>query len=111
MIDGCMQWQQMGLAPPEAVTRATEAHLQAEDALAAWMDVGPQARSAGFGRVRFLVLVLPCVTPHSSESPAHRPLRNFGLKVGIVGKPRRSFSMAIAFDCSSWRWVSSIRSF
>jgi hypothetical protein len=25
--------------------------------------------------------------------------------------PRRSFSMAIAFDCSSLRWVSSIRSF
>jgi hypothetical protein len=25
--------------------------------------------------------------------------------------PRRSFSMAIAFDCNSLRWVSSIRSF
>jgi hypothetical protein len=25
--------------------------------------------------------------------------------------PRRSFSRAIAFDCSSLRWVSSIRSF
>ena len=25
--------------------------------------------------------------------------------------PRRSFSMAIAFDCRSWRCVSSIRSF
>ena len=24
---------------------------------------------------------------------------------------RRSFSIAIAFDCRSWRWVSSIRSF
>src|SRR5262249_47416612 len=25
--------------------------------------------------------------------------------------PRRSFSMAMAFDCNSLRWVSSIRSF
>jgi putative DNA primase/helicase len=38
MIEGCMQWQQIGLAPPEAVTSATEAYLQAEDALSAWMD-------------------------------------------------------------------------
>jgi hypothetical protein len=30
----------------------------------------------GFGRVRFLVLVLPRVIPHSGESPAHRQHAN-----------------------------------
>jgi putative DNA primase/helicase len=38
MIAGCLQWQKCGLAPPEAVTRATAAYLDAEDAMAAWLD-------------------------------------------------------------------------
>jgi putative DNA primase/helicase len=38
MIAGCLQWQQCGLAPPAAVTRATTAYLDAEDAMAAWLD-------------------------------------------------------------------------
>jgi putative DNA primase/helicase len=38
MIAGCLEWQKRGLAPPEAVTRATAAYLEAEDALAAWLD-------------------------------------------------------------------------
>ena len=38
MIGGCVQWQQMGLAPPVAVTGATAAYLEAEDAFAAWID-------------------------------------------------------------------------
>jgi putative DNA primase/helicase len=47
MIEGCLEWQRIGLAPPKAVTAATDAYLQAEDALAAWMDeeceLDPQA--------------------------------------------------------------------
>jgi len=38
MVEGCIQWQQIGLAPPQAVTSATEAYLQSEDALTAWID-------------------------------------------------------------------------
>jgi putative DNA primase/helicase len=38
MIAGCLQWQKRGLAPPEAVTLATAAYLEAEDAMAAWLD-------------------------------------------------------------------------
>lgn len=37
MIQGCLDWQQKGLAPPTAVTAATEAYLEAEDATAAWI--------------------------------------------------------------------------
>ena len=33
-----MQWQQMGLAPPKAVTSATDAYMEAEDALTAWIE-------------------------------------------------------------------------
>jgi putative DNA primase/helicase len=38
MIEGCLAWQQLGLAPPKAVTEATAAYLEAEDPLAAWIE-------------------------------------------------------------------------
>lgn len=38
MIQGCLDWQRCGLAPPAVVTAATAAYLDAEDALAAWID-------------------------------------------------------------------------
>jgi putative DNA primase/helicase len=33
MIDGCMIWQKMGLAPPQAVIDATNKYLESEDAI------------------------------------------------------------------------------
>ena len=38
MIEGCLHWQEQGLAPPEAVTAPTDAYLEAEDAIAAWIE-------------------------------------------------------------------------
>jgi phage/plasmid-associated DNA primase len=38
MIEGCTQWQNSSLQPPQAVLDATEAYLAAEDAIAAWID-------------------------------------------------------------------------
>jgi putative DNA primase/helicase len=38
MIDGCVDWQERGLAPPEVVTAATTAYLDAQDTVAAWLD-------------------------------------------------------------------------
>jgi putative DNA primase/helicase len=36
-LDGCAAWQETGLAPPDAVTKATAAYLEAEDAVGAWI--------------------------------------------------------------------------
>jgi putative DNA primase/helicase len=36
-IDGCLEWQRMGLAPPAAVVSATKEYLDAEDAPANWL--------------------------------------------------------------------------
>lgn len=36
-LEGCMDWQQRGLAPPPAVSSATAAYLDEEDAIAAWI--------------------------------------------------------------------------
>lgn len=38
MIQGCLDWQRRGLDPPSAVIDATAAYLEAEDALAAWIE-------------------------------------------------------------------------
>ena len=37
MIDGCLDWQERGLAPPEAVTAATDAYFEGEDSYANWI--------------------------------------------------------------------------
>jgi putative DNA primase/helicase len=36
-IDGCIEWQATGLAPPEPVSAATTQYLEAEDSLALWI--------------------------------------------------------------------------
>jgi putative DNA primase/helicase len=36
-VQGCLDWQERGLAPPTIVTAATAAYLEAEDAIAAWI--------------------------------------------------------------------------
>jgi putative DNA primase/helicase len=38
LIDGCLEWQRGGLQPPQAVQEATDAYLEAEDAMAAWIE-------------------------------------------------------------------------
>jgi putative DNA primase/helicase len=38
MIEGCMKWLEVGLAPPDIVTEATAAYLESEDAVAAWIE-------------------------------------------------------------------------
>ena len=38
IVQGWLDWQKQGLAPPAAVSSATEAYLEAEDAVAAWLD-------------------------------------------------------------------------
>jgi P4 family phage/plasmid primase-like protien len=44
-VQGCLEWQQIGLQPPEAVMAATEEYFEAEDALGRWLeeccDLGP----------------------------------------------------------------------
>lgn len=37
-IQGCLEWQQKGLAPPPAVTNATVEYFEAQDALSAWIE-------------------------------------------------------------------------
>jgi putative DNA primase/helicase len=38
MIQGCLDWQKVGLAPPKAVTNATNEYLESEDAIKLWIE-------------------------------------------------------------------------
>jgi putative DNA primase/helicase len=38
MIDGCLEWQRIGLAPPQIVLDATEAYFADQDTLQQWID-------------------------------------------------------------------------
>jgi putative DNA primase/helicase len=48
MIDGCLEWQQIGLAPPKIVTDATDEYFDDQDTIKEWLedcteDGGPYA--------------------------------------------------------------------
>jgi putative DNA primase/helicase len=48
MIDGCLEWQQIGLAPPKIVTDATDEYFDDQDTIKEWLedcteDGGPHA--------------------------------------------------------------------
>jgi putative DNA primase/helicase len=55
MIDGCLEWQRIGLAPPKAVTDATAEYFAAEDSFGQWLedacdvDVGNKYKSEPVG--------------------------------------------------------------
>jgi putative DNA primase/helicase len=48
MVQGCLDWQREGLAPPAVVKAATAEYLESEDALTTWFeekcDRNPQAK-------------------------------------------------------------------
>jgi putative DNA primase/helicase len=37
MVAGCLEWQEIGLKPPEAVTQATDAYFAGEDGYSDWI--------------------------------------------------------------------------
>jgi putative DNA primase/helicase len=49
-VDGCLEWQRIGLAPPEIVLSATREYLEGEDALGQWIgdrcEVGKEFKEA-----------------------------------------------------------------
>ena len=38
MVDGCLEWQRLGLAAPATVRRATDDYFESEDAIGAWIE-------------------------------------------------------------------------
>jgi putative DNA primase/helicase len=38
MVEGCVEWQRSGLAPPEVVTSATNSYMEEQDTVGRWVD-------------------------------------------------------------------------
>src|SRR6185369_12655035 len=53
-LDGCAEWQRLGLQPPTAVIEATAAYLDAQDTVAAWLDDCCQLEPHGWERSQTL---------------------------------------------------------
>lgn len=60
LIEGCLAWQRIGLAPPPCVTGATAEYLDAEDSFAAWL--AERTRRVGYGGGETMALYADWVT-------------------------------------------------
>jgi putative DNA primase/helicase len=47
-IEGCLEWQRIGMCPPKVVTDATEAYLESQDVLGEWMGECWEKNAFGF---------------------------------------------------------------
>jgi putative DNA primase/helicase len=54
MIEGCLEWQRIGLSPPKAVTDATDSYLESQDVLGEWIEEHLERDSYGFVSARDL---------------------------------------------------------
>jgi putative DNA primase/helicase len=48
MIEGCLEWQRIGLCPPKVVTDATDSYLESQDVLGEWLEECLERDSYGF---------------------------------------------------------------
>ena len=48
LVDGCLEWQRMGLVPPKAVTEATDGYFAEQDVVARWAEECTQKPAAQF---------------------------------------------------------------
>jgi putative DNA primase/helicase len=96
MIEGCLEWQRVGLAPPAAVTKASAEYRQESDVLGAWLteccDIGPTLKDAQ--KVVFADYVEWCKqNGYRSMSKAQftRKLAERGFVQGWIGSKKRAY--------------------
>lgn len=83
MVEGCLQWQQTRLQPCKAVHEATEAYLQAEDAMSAWIDECCEQRTTAWTAAGDLFASWSAWAIRSGEVPG--TARRFGQNVEARG--------------------------
>ena len=49
-LNGCLEWQRIGLAPPDCVRAATDSYFEDQDTLGQWLDECTDADPLGFAR-------------------------------------------------------------
>jgi putative DNA primase/helicase len=83
MINGAMHWQESGLRPPEAVTAATRAYLEAEDALSAWLDESCTREVGGWETTGMLFASWRSWAEKAGEHPG--PMKRFVQNLEVRG--------------------------
>ena len=105
MIEGCLAWQQTGLRPSNAVRSATDAYLQAEDAMAAWIEEASSPRSEWVGEHHQPVRLVDGMVDqggrvHRHDAPVRAEPRNPRLRPGAEeggpGLPRIALTAGAA---------------
>ena len=108
-IEGCLEWQRIGLSPPPAVTGATDEYLAAEDSLGAWLD--ERTRRVGWGGAETSALFADWTAWAKAAGEEPGSLKRFvqalagrGLQATKNGTTRRSEipGLALADVARSW---------
>jgi P4 family phage/plasmid primase-like protien len=104
MIDGCLEWQQIGLAPPAIISEATDAYFEDQDLIKQWLDECTERSSNDPSDMPF---VPPCATfvyyrriararersikakPAQAGTSRHKPVLSPALGIVGGGSPRR----------------------
>jgi putative DNA primase/helicase len=87
MIDGCLEWQERGLDPPAAVSKATDDYFRAQDSLSIWLDECCQRDPNAWTRTTALFASWKAWTE----------------KAGVRHGDQTSFGDALAADGFVWR--------
>ena len=78
-IDGCLKWQQIGLAAPPAVIEATTEYLQSEDALGSWLGECTTSASTFHSQASELYASWKTWAEAAGETPGSQKLFSQGL--------------------------------
>lgn len=96
MIDGCLEWRRDGLRPPRAVQDATAAYLEAEDAIAAWIDDKCEREAAAWESSTDLFASWKAWAEGAGEN--HGSMKRFAQNLEARGFQRHKKMHAQGFD-------------
>jgi putative DNA primase/helicase len=106
LIDGCLEWQARGLAPPSVVLTATNEYLQAEDAISNW--IRERCKDVGYGGTESSVLYADWCTWAKTAGEESGSQKRFSQALESKGyvrdpKARHATFLGIALDLpKSW---------
>ncbi len=109
-IEGGLAWQRDGLAPPAAVVRATDAYLEAEDAMATWLQecctLGPMYQTTTADLfASWRGWAQRSGEPEGSQKRFSQSLQAHGFEPSRQGGTGRAAfdGLTVITDCGSWQ--------
>ncbi len=85
-VDGCREWQRVGLSPPDAVQASTEEYFAEEDRLAGWIEDGWERDPLAWASSAELYASFKAYTERAGERPMTQ--RMFSERLAAAGFSR-----------------------